>query len=361
MSEDGNNTWECSVCTYHNSAEAFKCLMCDVRKGTSTRKPRINPEMVAKQVARQQEQIKQQALKSVVKGGKPEGGGKVGRRSGSNTSGLGEDTNSNSSVATDASSISGQSSPASTSDQQHNNRALNGSTCSNSNASTDLPSTAATHHGTSFLNKINSLSSTASSSKSPAASASSSRSHSVSMNSSDAQWEDEVDENKQTVRATVSKKARKKTPQVTPVKPRLKNVDRDNVKVEEVTVNNLTVLITEFTVKRKLSEMSENQLASPSESPPKRAHKADHHQQSAVKISSSSSDKDGNNNSSNGTPGKGATKGAASGEGGKKTSPNKGAKGGKEKVVATVVEETAAPSKGHHSSPPKKMTAVADN
>ncbi|KAH9399471.1 YY1-associated factor 2 [Tyrophagus putrescentiae] len=356
MSEDGNNTWECSVCTYHNSAEAFKCLMCDVRKGTSTRKPRINPEMVAKQVARQQEQIKQQALKSVVKGGKPEGGGKVGRRSGSNTSGLGEDTNSNSSVATDASSISGRSSPASTSDQQHNNRALNGSTCSNSNASTDLPSTAATHH-----DKINSLSSTASSSKSPAASASSSRSHSVSMNSSDAQWEDEVDENKQTVRATVSKKARKKTPQVTPVKPRLKNVDRDNVKVEEVTVNNLTVLITEFTVKRKLSEMSENQLASPSESPPKRAHKADHHQQSAVKISSSSSDKDGNNNSSNGTPGKGATKGAASGEGGKKTSPNKGAKGGKEKVVATVVEETAAPSKGHHSSPPKKMTAVADN
>lgn len=29
--------WDCSVCTFKNSAEAFKCLMCDVRKGTSTR------------------------------------------------------------------------------------------------------------------------------------------------------------------------------------------------------------------------------------------------------------------------------------------------------------------------------------
>lgn len=34
-SEDGY--WDCSVCTFKNSAEAFKCLMCDVRKGTSTR------------------------------------------------------------------------------------------------------------------------------------------------------------------------------------------------------------------------------------------------------------------------------------------------------------------------------------
>ena len=29
--------WDCSVCTYQNSPEAFKCDMCDVRKGTSTR------------------------------------------------------------------------------------------------------------------------------------------------------------------------------------------------------------------------------------------------------------------------------------------------------------------------------------
>lgn len=32
-----DNVWDCSVCTYRNTAEAFKCLMCDVRKGTSTR------------------------------------------------------------------------------------------------------------------------------------------------------------------------------------------------------------------------------------------------------------------------------------------------------------------------------------
>lgn len=45
--------WDCSVCTFRNTAEAFKCLMCDVRKGTSTRKPRINPQLVAQQVASQ--------------------------------------------------------------------------------------------------------------------------------------------------------------------------------------------------------------------------------------------------------------------------------------------------------------------
>lgn len=45
--------WDCSVCTYRNTAEAFKCLVCDVRKGTSTRKPRINPQLVAQQVASQ--------------------------------------------------------------------------------------------------------------------------------------------------------------------------------------------------------------------------------------------------------------------------------------------------------------------
>ncbi|CAA9995471.1 unnamed protein product [Nesidiocoris tenuis] len=36
-----DNFWDCSVCTYRNTAEAFKCLMCDVRKGTSTRKPPV--------------------------------------------------------------------------------------------------------------------------------------------------------------------------------------------------------------------------------------------------------------------------------------------------------------------------------
>ncbi|ESO88837.1 hypothetical protein LOTGIDRAFT_125374, partial [Lottia gigantea] len=49
--DDGH--WDCSVCTYSNSPEAYKCEMCDVRKGTSTRKPRLNSQLVAQQVAQQ--------------------------------------------------------------------------------------------------------------------------------------------------------------------------------------------------------------------------------------------------------------------------------------------------------------------
>ncbi|KAM9377845.1 YY1-associated factor 2-like isoform 1-T2 [Pholidichthys leucotaenia] len=45
--------WDCSVCTFKNSAEAFKCMMCDVRKGTSTRKPRPVSTLVAQQVNQQ--------------------------------------------------------------------------------------------------------------------------------------------------------------------------------------------------------------------------------------------------------------------------------------------------------------------
>nr|CAD2201426.1 unnamed protein product [Meloidogyne enterolobii] len=41
--------WECTVCTFQNKQEAFKCLMCDTRKGTSTRKPRLNPSVVQQQ------------------------------------------------------------------------------------------------------------------------------------------------------------------------------------------------------------------------------------------------------------------------------------------------------------------------
>lgn len=39
-------SWECTVCTYRNRYEAFKCEMCDTRKGTSTRKPRLNQNVV---------------------------------------------------------------------------------------------------------------------------------------------------------------------------------------------------------------------------------------------------------------------------------------------------------------------------
>ena len=50
-SVEDSHMWDCSVCTFRNNAEAFKCSMCDVRKGTSTRKPRINPDLVAQQQA----------------------------------------------------------------------------------------------------------------------------------------------------------------------------------------------------------------------------------------------------------------------------------------------------------------------
>lgn len=46
--------WDCSVCTYKNTAEAFKCMMCDVRKGTSTRKPRPVSQLVTQQQVTQQ-------------------------------------------------------------------------------------------------------------------------------------------------------------------------------------------------------------------------------------------------------------------------------------------------------------------
>ncbi|XP_040834828.1 YY1-associated factor 2 [Ochotona curzoniae] len=45
--------WDCSVCTFRNGAEAFKCMMCDVRKGTSTRKPRPVSQLAAQQATQQ--------------------------------------------------------------------------------------------------------------------------------------------------------------------------------------------------------------------------------------------------------------------------------------------------------------------
>ncbi|KAM7535104.1 hypothetical protein Aperf_G00000102809 [Anoplocephala perfoliata] len=42
-------SWDCTVCTYKNSAEAFRCEMCQTRKGTSTRKPKLNPQIVEEQ------------------------------------------------------------------------------------------------------------------------------------------------------------------------------------------------------------------------------------------------------------------------------------------------------------------------
>ena len=59
--------WECSICTYKNNPEAFKCMMCGVSKGTSTRKSRINPDHLAVQV--QQALLPQQPQKQRGTGG----------------------------------------------------------------------------------------------------------------------------------------------------------------------------------------------------------------------------------------------------------------------------------------------------
>jgi hypothetical protein len=49
VDEGEPGSWECTVCTYRNRFEAFKCEMCDTRKGTSTRKPRLNQNVVEQQ------------------------------------------------------------------------------------------------------------------------------------------------------------------------------------------------------------------------------------------------------------------------------------------------------------------------
>lgn len=57
---DDAGWWDCSLCTYRNSAEKFKCEICDLRRGTSTRKPRCSADTIVAQVVKQQEQIRQQ-------------------------------------------------------------------------------------------------------------------------------------------------------------------------------------------------------------------------------------------------------------------------------------------------------------
>lgn len=51
---EDDESWDCSVCTYKNTAGAFKCQMCDTRKGTSTRKPKINQQQIVIHQASQQ-------------------------------------------------------------------------------------------------------------------------------------------------------------------------------------------------------------------------------------------------------------------------------------------------------------------
>ncbi|GMT32323.1 hypothetical protein PFISCL1PPCAC_23620 [Pristionchus fissidentatus] len=51
VDKDGEEAWDCTVCTFKNRSEAFKCEMCDTRKGTSTRKSRLTHEVQQMQSA----------------------------------------------------------------------------------------------------------------------------------------------------------------------------------------------------------------------------------------------------------------------------------------------------------------------
>lgn len=64
---DDDEGWECSLCTFRNLPERFKCEMCScLRRGTSTRKPRCNADTIVAQVVKQQEIIRQQTRATKV-------------------------------------------------------------------------------------------------------------------------------------------------------------------------------------------------------------------------------------------------------------------------------------------------------
>lgn len=136
---------------------------------------------------------------------------------------------------------------------------------------------------------------------------------------------------------------------------KLKNVDRTDVRVKEVTVNNITVLITEFKLKRKFSEMSENHSRQPSsDSPPKKT-KSESTSKNASPDKSSSKDVSASLTRSKGsasdkkTPHKGATKGSSV----KLEEP-----GGKKRAVSATASES---SDHHHNHSPKKTAALDGN
>ncbi|CAH8463256.1 unnamed protein product [Heterobilharzia americana] len=49
LRSEEDDKWDCSVCTYINPKESYKCEICHTRKGTSTRKPRLNTQVVEQQ------------------------------------------------------------------------------------------------------------------------------------------------------------------------------------------------------------------------------------------------------------------------------------------------------------------------
>lgn len=214
IEEASTTKWECSVCTFHNSPEAFKCLMCDVRKGTSTRKPRINPQLVAQQVARQQQQIQQQVLKAAAR-----------QSNDGSRSGLGEKRSSLKGPSSPSSSIGA----ASTSSADVTVSSLASAT-KRRHSDPDLLLSSAGPSKSTKISKKEKPSTTPSKVKTNKAS-------STAVSS-------------QTKSKKISKVLKNGKPPVI-ILGKLKNIDRKNPRMSEVTVNNVTVVITEFKAKKK--------------------------------------------------------------------------------------------------------------
>lgn len=213
-----------------------------------------------------------------------------------------------------------------------------------------------------YVDKINSLTNTASSSKALFGAPTSSQN----SDKNDSE-EEEVDENEEVEstppRNCGSKGGRRTAVRAIALRARLKNVDRTDVESKEVTVNNITVLITEYKVKRKLSEVTENKFT-PEVSPKKiKEEKAKEETKEKVK-EEKSPEKSNSKESVSSSRGKGSLNAD-------KKSPNKGKAAPKGDVESSSKKRSsnssaaaaavAADSTCQHGSPSKKVAPVADN
>ncbi|KAL3309872.1 hypothetical protein Ciccas_011574 [Cichlidogyrus casuarinus] len=63
--ECNEDSWDCATCTYKNSKESFRCAICLTRKGTSTRKTKVNCDVIS------QQELIQQTIVSRKKSSRP--------------------------------------------------------------------------------------------------------------------------------------------------------------------------------------------------------------------------------------------------------------------------------------------------
>ncbi|GAB6025829.1 hypothetical protein CHUAL_011812 [Chamberlinius hualienensis] len=223
-----DNYWDCSVCTYRNTAEAFKCLMCDVRKGTSTRKPRINPQLVAQQVA-------QQYTQSVPKVKKESAPGSV--------------------ASSSTTPIPTPTTTTSTSNSSHSI-----STTTTSSTITTTASLSVSVSTTTTTNTTNVTTSTATANPISSPSVSSAKVESVAPAPAPvpAPAPAPANANKLEKRYSPPSVETKSSSSTRRLRPKLKNVDRSSAEHKAVTVNNVTVIITEFQPKRHYSSSSDH-------------------------------------------------------------------------------------------------------